>query len=382
MTTTLFGRAFVGGAIRDRTAIVIDDDQIATIADDVHPHEDAVHVDGVIVPGFIDVHVHGGDGADFMDASEEAVARVASFHARHGTTALAATTLSGSREAIRDAVSCIAHVARLRPNTAAEICGIHLEGPYINIHRAGAQNVGSIRPADIHEVAALLAQAPNLRWIITLAPELEGARALIEHFKDRVLFSIGHTAADYAEAVLALQWGAAHFTHLFNAMTGVHHREPGTAGAALVSPDATAELIADGIHVHPAILRMAAAALPKRIALVTDAVRAAGMPDGTYKLYEHEFSVTHGAARLGDGTLAGSVLTMQRAVQNMVELAGLPIEMVLPLATEVPARLLGISDRKGRIAAGYDADLVVLSPRFDVERVWLRGHEIKMNDER
>lgn len=376
MSLTLYGRAFTGGEVRDRTMIVVDDDQIASVTDGIHPPDDAIHVDGVVVPGFIDVHVHGGDGADFMDASDEAAARVASFHARNGTTALAATTLSGSREAIRDAIASIAHVARLRPNTAAEICGIHLEGPYINTHRAGAQNVASIRPADIQEVAAWIALAPQLRWIITLAPEIDGARGLIEHFKDRVLFSIGHTAADYAEAVTALESGASHFTHLFNAMTGVHHREPGTAGAALVSIDATAELIADGIHVHPAMLRMAAAAMPKRIALITDAVRAAGMPDGTYKLYEHEFSVQSGAARLGDGTLAGSVLTMQRAVQNMVELAGLPFEMVVPLATEVPARLLGVGDRKGKIATGYDADLVVLSPKFEVERVFVRGHEL------
>jgi N-acetylglucosamine-6-phosphate deacetylase len=159
-------------------------------------------------------------------------------------------------------------------------------------------------------------------------------------------------------------------------MTGVHHREPGAAGAALVSPDATAELVADGIHVHPAVLRIAATAMPKRIALITDAVRAAGMPDGKYTLYGHELSVSAGASRLSDGTLAGSVLTMQRAVQNMVELAGLPIEMVIPLATEVPARILGVADRKGRIAAGYDADLVVLSSRFDVERVFVRGHEL------
>ncbi len=377
MSTALYGRAFIGGEVRDRTLVSIDDDQIVAVRDDVHPPADAVPVDGVIVPGFIDIHVHGGDGADFMDATDEAAARVASFHARHGTTALAATTLSGSREAIRDAVAAIAHVARLRPNTTAEICGIHLEGPYINVHRAGAQNAASIRPADIHEVDALLAQAPNLRWIITLAPELDGARALIEHFRDRVLFSIGHTAADYAEAAAALEWGASHFTHLFNAMTGVHHREPGTVGAALVSPHATAELIADGVHVHPAVLRIAATAMPKRIALVTDAVRAAGMPEGTYKLYEHEFSVKGGAARLVDGTLAGSVLTMQRAVQNMVELVGLPFEMVIPLATEVPARLLGVIDRKGKIAAGYDADLVVLSPRFEIVDVFVRGRRMK-----
>jgi N-acetylglucosamine-6-phosphate deacetylase len=374
MSITLYGRAFIGGEIRNDTSIVIEGDQIAAV--DGLRTRPTLEVPGVIVPGFIDMHVHGGDGADFMDGSDEAAARVASFHARNGTTAMAATTLSGSREAIRDAVAAITHVAKLCPKTCAEICAIHLEGPYINIHRAGAQNVASIRPADIHEVDALLAQAPNLRWIITLAPELDGARGLIEHFRDRVLFSIGHTAADYAEAVAALEWGASHFTHLFNAMTGVHHREPGTAGAALVSPHATAELIADGIHVHPAVLRIAASAMPRRIALITDAVRAAGMPDGKYKLYEHEFSVSAGAARLGDGTLAGSVLTMQRAVQNMVELAGLPFEMVIPLATEVPARILGVSDRKGRIAKGYDADLVVLSPRFEVERVFVRGHEL------
>jgi N-acetylglucosamine-6-phosphate deacetylase len=376
MTLTLYGRAFVNGAVRDGMSVVMQDEQIVAVSDRLLQAGNVIEVQGVVVPGFIDMHVHGGDGADFMDATDEAVARVASFHAQHGTTAMAATTLSGSREATRDAVAAIARVAHLRPNSGAEMCGIHLEGPYINIHRAGAQNVASIRPADIHEVDALLAQAPELRWIITLAPELDGARGLIEHFRDRVLFSIGHTAADYAEAVAGMEWGASHFTHLFNAMTGVHHREPGTAGAALVSPQATAELIADGIHVHPAVLRMAAAAMPKRIALVTDAVRAAGLPDGTYKLYEHDFSVADGAARLGDGTLAGSVLTMQRAVQNMVELAGLPFEMVIPLATEVPARLLGIWDHKGWIAPGYDADLVVLSPKFDVERVFVRGHEL------
>jgi N-acetylglucosamine-6-phosphate deacetylase len=373
-TTTLFGRAFVGGAVRDEMSIVVHDGRIAAVHEGLMPTGDVLEIQGVVVPGFVDMHVHGGDGADFMDASDDAVARVATFHARHGTTALAATTLSGSREAIRDAVAAIARVAQVNPTS--EICGIHLEGPYINIRRAGAQNVASIRPADIHEVDALLAQAPHLRWIVTLAPEIEGTRGLIEHFRERALFSIGHTAADYAEAVVALEWGASHFTHLFNAMTGVHHREPGTAGAALVSPDATAELIADGIHVHPAVLRIAAAAMPRRIALVTDAVRAAGMPEGTYKLYEHEFSVSAGAARLVDGTLAGSVLTMQRAVQNMVELAGLPFEMVIPMATEIPARLLGVSDRKGKIAPGYDADLVVLSPKFDVERVFVRGHEL------
>ena len=376
MTRRLWGRAFVGGEIRDKTLISIEEGQIVDVRSEPQAPSDSATVHELIVPGFIDLHVHGGDGADFMDGSDEAVGRVTSFHARHGTTALAATTLSGSRADLHSAVTAIARAAPAI-NRGAEVCGIHLEGPYINANRAGAQNIASVRPADIHEIGALLAAAPQFRWIITVAPEIEGVRALIEHFRGRMTFSIGHTAADYSDAVLALEWGASHFTHLFNAMTGMHHREPGVVGAALVSTDATAELIADGIHVHPAVLRVATRAMPNRIALITDAVRACGMPEGLYKLYQHEFRVTaDGAARLGDGTLAGSTLTMQRAVQNMVELAGLPIEMVLPLATEIPARILGVSDRKGKIAAGYDADLVTLTPKFDVPRVLVRGREI------
>ncbi|MEA2329286.1 MAG: N-acetylglucosamine-6-phosphate deacetylase [Thermoanaerobaculia bacterium] len=371
-----WGRAFVDGRMQERTLITIDDEQIVDVTVESAPPPSIDGTGDLIVPGFVDLHVHGGDGADFMDGADEAVGRVTSFHARNGTTALAATTLSGSRTDLREAVMSIARASRAE-SRGAEICGVHLEGPYINAKRAGAQNVSSIRPADIQEIELLLSEASQLKWMITVAPEIEGVRALIEHFRGRIAFSIGHTAADYGEAVAALDWGAGHFTHLFNAMTGMHHREPGVVGAALVSVEATAELIADGIHVHPAVLRVATRAMPNRIALVTDAVRASGMPAGNYRLYEHEFAVSEdGAARLADGTLAGSTLTMNRAVQNMVELAGLPLEMVLPLATEVPARILGVSERKGKIARGYDADLVFLTPKFDVEKAIVRGREV------
>jgi N-acetylglucosamine-6-phosphate deacetylase len=176
--------------------------------------------------------------------------------------------------------------------------------------------------------------------------------------------------------VAAIEWGVCHFTHLYNAMSGLHHRDPGVVGAALTSVDATAELIADGVHVHPAALRVAVQAMPRRIALVTDAMRACGLADGTYKLYEYEVTVGDGAARLADGTLAGSVLTMGGAVKNMIELAGIPLETVLPLATEVPARIAAVADRKGKIESRYDADLVLLSEKFEVERVWARGHAL------
>jgi N-acetylglucosamine-6-phosphate deacetylase len=369
---SIFGRAFVAGELRDGVLITIAGQQIIDVRDAVHAPSGSHVADGVIVPGFVDVHVHGGAGADFMDASTDAVTTVTRFHAGEGTTSLAATTLSASRERLHAAVSAIARASRAGA-AGAQICGIHLEGPYISVARAGAQDIASIRPADIFELSALLAEGPHLRWMMTVAPEIDGVRALIEHFRDRILFSIGHTAADYADCMAALEWGASHFTHLFNAMTGLDHRRPGAVGAALTSVEATAELIADGVHVHPAVLRMAALTMPHRVALITDAVRACGMPDGKYKLYEHDITVADGAARLDDGTLAGSVLTMRQAVQNMVGLAGLPLELVIPLATEVPARILGTADRKGKIAPGYDADLVVLTERFEVSATYLRG---------
>lgn len=372
--THLYGRAFVDGAVRDDILVSAEEGVILDVAQTATPPADAERFRGLLVPGFIDVHVHGGDGVDFMDAHDDGTGRILGFHARHGTTALAATTLSASRADLQAAVEGIARNASA---TGAEIVALHLEGPFINPERAGAQDRGSIRAADIHELAALIATAPRLRWMVTVAPEVEGARALIEHFRDRVLFSIGHTSADHALTVAALEWGASHFTHLYNAMTGLHHRDPGAVGAALTSVLATAELIADGAHVHPAALRVAVAAMPHRIALVTDAMRACGLAEGTYKLYDYDVTVSEGQARLADGTLAGSVLTMGEAVKNMVELAGLPIETVLPLATDVPARIAGVADRKGKIEIRYDADLVLLTEKFEVERVWARGRTIR-----
>jgi N-acetylglucosamine-6-phosphate deacetylase len=369
----LHGRAFVRGALERDTLITIDGETIVDVTTAAVRPADAHTFDGVILPGFIDVHVHGGDGADVMDADPEALSRITRFHARRGTTALAATTLSASRHDLLAAVKLAARF--LPPADAAEVVAIHLEGPYINPERAGAHDRGSIRPPDIGELAALLAESPQLRWIVTVAPEIAGARELIEHFRERVTFSIGHTSGNFADAAAAIVWGASHFTHLFNAMTPLQHREPGVVGAAMVSEDATVELIADGIHVHQAVLRIAARMMLPRVALVTDAMRACGLADGNYKLYDYDVSVIDGAARLANGTLAGSVLTMDRAVRNMVELAGLPLEAVVPLATEVPARITGVAERKGRISAGYDADLVVMNDRLEVEQVFVRGME-------
>jgi N-acetylglucosamine-6-phosphate deacetylase len=370
----IHGRAFVDGAIKDDILVSMRGETIVDVMQIAVPPAATDRVRGLIVPGFVDMHVHGGDGADFTDGDTDANERIVNFHAKHGTTALAATTLSASRADLEKAVKAIAETAT-NAATGAQICGIHLEGPYINPQNAGAQDTASIRPPDIQELTTLMSEAPRLRFMMTLAPEVEGARALMEHFRGRVLFAIGHTGAMFADAVAALEWGASHFTHLFNAMTGMHHREPGVVGAALESVNATAELIADGVHVHPAVLRIACTAMPNRIALVTDAIRATGMAEGKYKLYDYDVTVADGAARLANGTLAGSVLTMAGAVQNMVELAGIPIEKVVPMATEIPARILGVADRKGKLENGYDADVVILSEKFEVERVFAGGEE-------
>lgn len=372
------GRTWAAGAIHDDVIVVVEEGMIADVRlasrhDDPEPNLG----DSVLVPGFIDAHVHGGAGADFMDATPEAVRTTCAYHLRHGTTALAATTLSGSRDAIGAAIAAIAETADAQADGEAAIVGVNLEGPYLNREKAGAQDPASIRHADIEEARWWRSLAPSLPFVMTIAPEIGGALELIRALRHEFCFAIGHTQATYAEAILAIEAGARHFTHLFNAMPPLHHREPGAIGAALADDRCTVELIADGVHLHHAMLHVVGAQLHDRALLVTDAMRACGMPDGTYSLYQHQVTVRHGEARLPDGALAGSVLTMGQALRNMVELAALPIETALPLATTIPARLLGVGDSKGRIATGYDADLVVLSPRLEIERVIVRGHEVR-----
>ena len=373
----LYGRAFLRGAIEPDTLVTIRGGTLE-VEQVAHPPAQAQRVAGIIAPGFIDIHVHGGDGADFMDADVGANERILRFHARHGTTAVAATTLSASPGDLHAAVAAIART----PDEGAEICAIHLEGPYINRDRAGAQDTSSIRPPDLQEVAALLELAPRMRWLMTIAPEIAGVRALVERYRSEITFSIGHTAAGYAEAVAALDWGASHFTHLFNAMSGLHHREPGVAGAALTSANATAELIADGIHVHPAVLRLAAQAMPRRIALVTDAMRACGLADGTYKLYRT-------TSRLGEEPRASATALCRQPGRQSADHgtrcaehggAGRPAPGGRAAARDGSPRAHPRHRGPQRqLASGYDADVVVLTPQLEVERVFVRGREIMVS---
>ncbi|WP_052445109.1 N-acetylglucosamine-6-phosphate deacetylase [Chromohalobacter japonicus] len=324
-----------------------------------------------IVPGFIDLHVHGGGGADTMEGGE-AVTTLARTHARFGTTSLLATTMTATDAEIRHVLGEIGSLMEQSPGKGARILGVHLEGPYINPGKLGAQPPYA-RPGEIAEIDALCALAP-IR-LVTLAPELSGHYALIRHLSERgVRVQLGHTLGTYEQGVAAMEHGACGFTHLYNAMTGLHHRHPGMAGAALAHAD-FAELIPDLLHVHPGAIRVALRSIP-RLYAVTDSTAAAGMPDGEYRLGEQAVTKCLGGVRLADGTLAGSTLTMDQALRNLVEI-GLSLAEASERVSRHPADFLGLHDR-GRLAAGCHADLVVLDRDLAVDCVYVEGQSVAM----
>jgi N-acetylglucosamine-6-phosphate deacetylase len=322
-----------------------------------------------ILPGFIDLHVHGGGGADTMEGGAAAIT-MARLHARFGTTSLLATTMTAPRHQLRAVLVELGQIANDRPQGAARMLGVHLEGPYISPSKLGAQPPEAV-VAVLDEVLDYLSVAPIK--VVTLAPEISGHPRIIAELAARgIRVQIGHTLGSYDEGVNALKHGAAGFTHLFNAMSGLHHREPGMVGAALAHAD-YAELIPDLLHVHPGAIRAAMRAIPK-LYCVTDSTAAAGMPDGEYRLGSQGVVKCLGAVRLSDGTLAGSTLTMDKALRNLVSL-GLPLADVSNRLSRNAADYLGITDR-GRIEVGAWADLVVLDRALALQATYVEGEEI------
>jgi N-acetylglucosamine-6-phosphate deacetylase len=319
--------------------------------------------EGWLVPGFVDMHVHGGGGASFQ--TDDPVRAVA-FHRVHGTTTLVASLVSGPVDELAAAV------ARLAPATAdGLIVGVHLEGPWLAPSRAGAHAPAALVPPDPEMVLRLMRSGPVR--IVTLAPELPGALDAVRALRAQgVVVAVGHTAATYEETRAAIAAGASVGTHLFNAMSPFHHREPGPSLALLEDPSVVVEVVADGVHLHPAVVRSVLAVAPGRVALVTDAVAAAGCTDGTYRLGDLEASVIDGVTRLvGTDTIAGSVLTMDAAVRNAVA-GGTDLSVAIEAATATPARALALHDR-GRLDVGQRADLVHLSPDLEGRRTWIAG---------
>ena len=350
-----------GGRITDIVGVLVSESELR--------HEESALP--LLLPGFVDLHVHGGGGFDMMEGGD-AVQQIARLHARHGTTAMLATTMTAPLAEIKQALAALAPACLERKPQAARLLGVHLEGPYINRAKLGAQP-DFARTASLDEILALHALAPIK--LITLAPELPGNLALISELRNAGFqVQIGHTQGSYEDGVAALASGAGSFTHLFNAMTPLHHREPGMVGAALAHAR-YAELIPDLLHVHEGAIRVALRAIPC-LYCVTDSTSAAGMPDGQYKLGRHQVTKCLGGVRLPDGTLAGSSLTMDQALRNLVGL-GLEIADASLRVSTYAADYMGLSER-GRLVAGAWADLVVLDRQLQLQRVFVEGEEIDL----
>ena len=324
----------------------------------------------IALPGFIDLHVHGAAGHDIMEGGE-AARHISRLHATYGTTSLLATTMTAPQEDLEAAFAAVAPLCGMPEKGAARVLGVHLEGPYISEARLGAQP-SFARPANLAEIKRLHAVAP-IR-LITLAPEVSNNHALIAELVSMGMrVQLGHTTGSYEQGVAALRCGATGFTHLFNAMSALHHREPGMVGAALAHAD-YAELIPDLLHVHPGAIRAALRAIPK-LYCVTDSTAATGMPDGDYQLGRHTVTKCLGGVRLADGTLAGSVLTMDVALRNLVDSLGLSLRDAACRVSTFAADHLGLHDR-GRLVVGAWADVVVLDSKLQVQQVWVEGEEV------
>jgi N-acetylglucosamine-6-phosphate deacetylase len=318
-----------------------------------------------LIPGFIDVHVHGAVGHETMDANPDGLRTMAKFYAEHGVTGFFPTTWTAPREQILPALEMIAELVGPQPE-GATVLGAHLEGPYISIEKKGAQREQDVRRANQEEALSFL----NLDVIrlLALAPEYEENRWLISECVRRgITVSVAHTTATYDQIVEAAALGLSHSTHTYNAMTGLSHREPGTLGAVMALPEIYCELIADNIHVHPAAMQILFAAKgADRIVLITDAVRGAGLAEGSYSIDDRTVMVKDGAVRLPDGTLAGSTLTMDRSLRNFLAATGQPLEKVWQTSSLNAARSLHMADTRGSLEIGKMADFVLVDDEINV----------------
>jgi N-acetylglucosamine-6-phosphate deacetylase len=368
VTRSLQGRILTPAGLVEGTLQIRADGRIGAIEGVPLPIDSARQRGSVLlVPGFIDLHVHGGGGRDVMEGGDAAL-QVARRHAEHGTTALLATTMTAPLEDLRVSLAPVGELARSGARGTARVLGVHLEGPFINAGKLGAQP-DYARPVSLAELKELHALAP-IR-LLTLAPEVPGNLDAIPHLVEAGFrVQIGHTLGSYEDGVQALERGARGFTHLFNAMTPLHHRLPGMVGAALAHAR-FAEIIPDLLHVHPGAIRAALRSIPC-LYCVTDSTAATGMPDGEYRLGRQPVTKCLGGVRLADGTLAGSTLTMDRALRNLVDVVGLPLDDAARRVSTYPADFLGLAER-GRLVEGAWADVVVLDRDLHVQEVFIEG---------
>ncbi|MCF8017902.1 MAG: N-acetylglucosamine-6-phosphate deacetylase [Vallitaleaceae bacterium] len=355
---------------------VLFEDEITLIAqsNQINHREDVDWIDAgghYVIPGLIDVHIHGYKGHDVMDGDEVGLKAIAKGIAENGVTSFLPTTMTMETKTIEKAIKNVKKVM-LQIHDGAQILGIHMEGPYISKAYKGAQSEKAICLPNMD----LVEKYKDMIKVITIAPELEGSKAFIEALNSDVNISLGHTGATYEQATEAIRSGARSVTHLFNAMTGLHHRAPGVVGAAFAS-DCYAELIADEIHVHPCLFQVIAKIKGlEKLLLVTDCMCGGGLAEGNYELGGQEVRVKDGSCTLSDGTLAGSVLKLNEALRNFDANVTDELEKLLPLVTLNQATYLGISDKKGSIDVGKDADLVIMDRDFSIQSTFVKGRKV------
>ena len=381
-TAILGGRAILPDREIPDALVLLDGDRIAYLGprdEDAIP-EGAALVDAAgqwVIPGLIDTHVHGTHGDDVMTADADGLRRISARFAQYGTTGWLPSTISARHEELLYAMGTCVEAQR-RPGDGAAILGIHVEGPYINLKRKGAQPEEGIRDVDFGEVAELLAAAEGSIRVVTLAPERPGGLELIRRLvAEGIIASLGHSDATYEQALEAIAAGATHATHLFNAMPPIHHRDPGLITACLNEPEIIAEVIPDGVHLAPQIVRLALRAKGRDgAALITDAFSATGLPEGTHTLGPHQVIVRGNVCTLPNGTIAGSILTMDRGIGNAVAFAGVSVVDAVRMGSLVPARIAGCAERKGSLEIGKDADVALLDSSFRCTATWVRGRQV------
>ncbi len=357
--------------------ILIEDGKIKAINPSNVQDTEIIDGNGLYLsPGFIDVHIHGAGGYDTMDGNYDSLNNIAKTIAKNGTTSFLPTTMTCDLDDIKKAVEAIA-LAKEKGTEGANVLGAHLEGPFISPDMIGAQNPNYLQKPSIKTFKYMVGNHMDAIVSMTIAPEVNGAKELIAFLKDNnINASMGHTKATYAEAMEGIKCGVCHSTHLYNAMTGLHHREPGVVGAIFDS-DITTETISDGIHINFASLRVAykQKGLDK-VLLITDAMMACSMPDGMYSLGGQDVIVKAGAARLKSGALAGSILTLDKAIKNVYKNSNYPLHEIVKMATLNPAKLCKVEHKKGIIKEGYDADLVLFDKNISIKKVIIGGKEI------
>ncbi|PNZ69492.1 N-acetylglucosamine-6-phosphate deacetylase [Staphylococcus croceilyticus] len=371
------GRIYTEEQVIENGYLVVEDGKISDIQEGEYTG-DLQQVDAKgqnVLPGFIDIHIHGGYGEDAMDASYEGLKHLAEQLLSEGTTTFLATTMTQSDENIEKALkNIVAYQADQQQGDAAEIGGVHLEGPFISEHKVGAQNPKYVQRPSVSKIQHFQEIANGQIKIITFAPEVEGAHETLNALHNEIIFSMGHTVATFDEANEAVEHGAKHITHLYNAATPFEHRDPGVFGAAWTNKGLNTEIIADGVHSHPASVNIAYKQKGnKHMYLITDAMRAKGMKDGEYDLGGQNVIVKGKEARLASGALAGSILRMNDGLRNLMTYTHDSLENLWRVASLNQAKALQIDDTKGSLAIGKDADIVIANDEIEISQTIKAG---------